>query len=493
MSPANRLPPSLDDLLPHLEHEARVWLVGGAVRDGFLQRAGPDLDFAAAHGALALARRAADRLGGAYYPLDRARGTGRVVLLDPDGGRRTLDFADLRGPDIEADLRARDFTVNALAIPLDQPERLIDPTGGVQDLRARRLRACAPDSVQRDPVRALRAIRLAAELDLHLEPETIAQVRAGAPRLADVAAERVRDELFRALELPRAAGALRAMERLGVLQAVFPEAVASRGQGPAGWDLALGTVEGLGVLLAALGAEHDREAAGNQALALAGLRLGRFRGALSAALAIPPGEGRPRRALLALIALLQELGGAGPVPASQAEQAAGAADGASDASRVAARAQALRLSGVEIGRVRLAVQHRNRPATLEEPGALDARAVYRFFRDLGPAALEVILLSLARLLAAHPGPVPQAAWEARLGVARRLLEAKFEGPPEALDPPRLVPGDELAEAVGVPAGPALGRLLEAIREAQAAGEVTDRAGAITRARAILARGDVAPG
>lgn len=476
--PATRLPPALDDLLPHLEHEARVWLVGGALRDHFLQRAALDLDFAAARDALGLARRAADRLGGAYYPLDRARGTGRVVLRTPDRRRRTLDFADLRGPDIESDLRARDFTVNALALALDAPGRLVDPTGGLLDLRQRRLRACAADSIAADPVRALRAVRLAAELDLRIEPETVAQIHSGAAGLAGVAAERVRDELFRALELPRAGGALRALERLGLLDTVLPEFARLRERQPGGAERALATVERLGGVLAAIAAEHDPEAAGNQALALASLRLGRFRGPLAEALRREPAEGRPRRALMALIALLQGLPGKVEAPA--------------EAALAAARAQALRLSGAEVERVRLAVHHAGRLQALEAPGALDARAVYRFYRDLGEAALETILLSLARLLAEQPSPAPQAAWQARLDVARVLLEARFEGPPERIDPPRLVRGDELAEALGLPAGPALGGLLEALREDQAAGEVVDRAGAIARAREILARQDLAP-
>src|SRR5207247_172281 len=119
-------------------------LVGGAVRDAWLgRRPGRevDLDVAVPAGALDLARRVAERLRGAFVPLDPERGTGRVVL---PGVR--LDVTDFRGPSLAADLAARDFTVNALAVPLREllvrgGAPIVDPTGGLADLRARRLRA----------------------------------------------------------------------------------------------------------------------------------------------------------------------------------------------------------------------------------------------------------------------------------------------------------------------------------------------------------------
>src|SRR5436189_4552196 len=193
-------------------------LVGGAVRDAWLGRrpgAGVDLDIAVPAGALDLSRRVATRLGGAFVPLDPERGTGRVVVA----GVR-LDVTDFRGPSLAADLAARDFTVNALAVPLRElathgAAPIVDPTGGLADLRARRLRAPASRVLADDPLRALRGVRLEAALGFRLTRGTVAAIRAVAPALPAVAAERVRDEVLAVLGLPAAARAFRRMDALG--------------------------------------------------------------------------------------------------------------------------------------------------------------------------------------------------------------------------------------------------------------------------------------
>src|SRR3989454_7353867 len=201
-------------------------LVGGAVRDAWLgRRPGRevDRDVAVPAGALDLARRVAERLRGAFVPLDPERGTGRVVL---PGVR--LDVTDFRGPSLAADLAARDFTVNALAVPLREllvrgGAPIVDPTGGLADLRARRLRAPDLRVLTDDPLRALRGVRLEAALGFRLTRGTVAAIRAVAPALAAVAAERVRDELLLMLALPDTARAFRRMDTLGLLGVLLPE------------------------------------------------------------------------------------------------------------------------------------------------------------------------------------------------------------------------------------------------------------------------------
>src|SRR5437667_32995 len=209
-------------------------LVGGAVRDAWLgRRPGRevDLDVAVPAGALDLARRVAERLRGAFVPLDPERGTGRVVL---PGVR--LDVSDFRGPSLAADLAARDFTVNALAVPLREllvrgGAPIVDPTGGLADLRARRLRAPDLRVFTDDPLRALRGVRLEAALGFRLTRGTVAAIRAVAPALAAVAAERAR-AIGERLRLPaRAVGVLERLVRhhlrpmhLGATERLTPRA-----------------------------------------------------------------------------------------------------------------------------------------------------------------------------------------------------------------------------------------------------------------------------
>ena len=140
------------DVLPQQD----IYLVGGAMRDMLRNRLSHDLDFALPANGIALARRVANALNADFMVLDEERDTGRVIFSDTDGSRTFLDFATYRnGSTLEADLRARDFTMNAIAYDI-HAQTIIDPLNGASDLRAKIIRACSPTSLHDDPVRILR-------------------------------------------------------------------------------------------------------------------------------------------------------------------------------------------------------------------------------------------------------------------------------------------------------------------------------------------------
>lgn len=487
------LPPLVAQVRAAVPAPERVWLVGGAVRDLFLNRPGHDLDFAVAGDGLATARGVADALGGAFYPLDADRGTGRVVLSRAAAGPITLDFAELRGPDIAADLAARDFTINALAVPLADPETVLDPLGGLADLRLKRLRACSPTAISDDPLRGVRAVRQAAQLGFRLTPELRAEIRAHAAALTRISPERQRDELIRALGGPNPGACLRVLEALGLLAHLLPELTPLKGvtQSPPHtlevWEHTLTTVERLAEVLHVLGPVHDVDAASDLILGLATVRLGRFRRPLQTHLDALLAGDRPVRWTLMLAALLHDAA----KPATRTVDADGRirffgheARGAELTGAVLTR---LRFSGDELKRAQAIVAHHMRPRQLSREGEPSARAIYRFFRATGPAGVEVILLSLADLLAKYGGhPPPQAEWAEHLAACAKLLEAYFEKHPAAVAPAPLVNGDDLIRVLGLKPGPEVGRLLEAIREAQAAGEVLDPEAALALARRLAA-------
>ena len=180
------LPSSFSPLLVSIQEaipaDQEIYLVGGAVRDTLMGRESHDLDFAVQADGIKLARLVANRLNGAFYPLDDERDTGRVVLIRENKTRTILDFATYRGTDIEGDLRDRDFTINAIAYNL-QTEEILDPLNGAMDVRAKVIRACKPESLENDPVRVLRAIRLAAGLRFHIDVDTRQNMRQAAGRL----------------------------------------------------------------------------------------------------------------------------------------------------------------------------------------------------------------------------------------------------------------------------------------------------------------------
>jgi poly(A) polymerase len=491
--PALELPDLIARVRAGLPAGMQVWLVGGAVRDALLRRPVHDFDFVVTGDALAGARALADALGGAYYPLDSERGVGRVVLAR-EGGRITLDFSRLRGPDLAADLAARDFTINAIAADIAAPGARIDPLRGERDLRGKIIRACSPTALDDDPLRALRAVRLAAELRFRIDKPTLAAVRAQAERLAQVSIERRRDELLRCLGGPRPAAAIRTLDRLGLMPALIPELPALHGitQSPPHvydvWGHTLTALGRLADVLAVLDPIYDVDKASDLTLGLVSLRLGRHRQALGGHLATALNDDeRPVRTLLLLACLLHDIG----KPATRTVEPDGRIrffdHDQVGAGITQARLTELRLSTDEVQRVSAIVAHHLRPLQLSDEAEVTRRAVYRFYNQTGEAGIDVVLLSLADCLGTYgDGPPPVDEWNRLLDVCSQLLRAYFETPTQAIHPPVLLSGHDVMSEFGVEAGPRLGRLLAELREAQAAGEVADRGAARNWVRAYLA-------
>ena len=211
------------------------YLVGGALRDAFLQRPFTDLDWLVTDPE-GTAREVARTVSGSVFPLDEPRGHWRVVT-NGEAGSVTRDYIRLEGA-LEANLRERDFTINAVAA--DTGGNLIDPLDGRADLEKRVLRMVSRDNLWADPLRALRGVRLAAGLGFGLEPRTSAAVRelAEAQRSGDVplpAWERVGEELNRLLMSKGAARGLGLLAELKLLDVYLPELAAARAVGQGGF------------------------------------------------------------------------------------------------------------------------------------------------------------------------------------------------------------------------------------------------------------------
>jgi hypothetical protein len=180
----------MDELAREVLAGEDAWVVGGAVRDQLLGRPVVDVDVACREPERA-AREYARRSGGAPFPLSERHGAWRVALKDG----RTVDFTPLRGS-IEGDLATRDFTVNAIALPLAGGEP-VDPSGGLDDLQLGSLRAVTESVFDDDPLRLLRAVRLEDELGFRIAPLTEELVRARAELVTQPAGERILGELLR--------------------------------------------------------------------------------------------------------------------------------------------------------------------------------------------------------------------------------------------------------------------------------------------------------
>ena len=481
-------------------HEAlpdqEIYLVGGAVRDILLNRLSHDLDFAAPSNGISLARRVANSLGADFMILDDERDTGRAIVTEPDGTRTFLDFATYRGANLDEDLRARDFTINAIAFDL-RTQTIIDPLNGATDLRAKTIRACSQTSLQDDPVRILRAVRQAAAFEFKIELETRKAMKEAAHLLPNISPERQRDELFKILEGQKPDASMRALEMLGVFPYLLPELPAMKGVEQSEphihdvWEHTLSVLGHLEGILSALAPGYSANDTNDLFTGLLTLRIGRFREQLAAHFAESLNTDRSARAALFFAALYHDV----EKPATRSLDEAGRirffdhdVKGAEVASR---RGHAFNLSNDEIERIQAITKNHMRfhffTSRLEGDKREPSRkAIYRFFRDAGKAGIDLVLLGLADLRGTRGHTLTQENWSTALDVARILLENYWEKPEESISPPRLLDGNELMKELNLEPGRIVGQLLEAIREGQATGKIQTRAEVVQFAHAWLA-------
>ena len=494
-------PPLLDSIRTALP-DGELYLVGGAVRDLLLNRVSHDLDFAVPKEAIQIARRAANALGADFYVLAESFDTARVILSAADGTRDVLDFAAFRGPDLDSDLRGRDFTINAIAFDV-RSQTILDPLGGASDLRVKLIRACSETSLKDDPVRILRAVRQAAALDFKIEAETRKAMKQAAPLLPNISPERQRDELFKMLDGPRPDLSLRALEMLGVFPYFLPELSAMKGVEQSlphvyeVWEHTLSVVQNLDEILSTLipsllsrGEKQTGEGKNDWFTGLLTLRLGRYREQLAAHFRQTLNMDRSMRALLFLAALYHDVSKPGAKSVDETGRIRFFGHDESGAKVAAERARALNLSKDEIERLKIVIENHMRfhyfTSRMEgEKKEPSRKAIYRFFRGAGEGGLDLVLLGLADLRGTRGHALTQETWTAALDVARILLENYWEKPQETIAPPHLVNGREVMQAYQLEAGPLIGQLLEAIREEQAAGKVSTREEALAFGRAWL--------
>jgi poly(A) polymerase len=448
---------------------SEAWVVGGAVRDAALGKEVTDLDLAVSADP-ALAAKAIARVGGGHaFQLSAEFATWRTVAVDRSW---QVDVTGLRGETIESDLGARDFTLGAVAVPLAGGEA-IDPHGGLADLERRLLRVVGSDAFAADPLRLLRAARLAADLGLEVEPDTVALARAEAPSAAEPAGERQLAELRRLVGGPEPLRGVALLEELGLMAVVLPELEALRGveQGPNHHLDVHGHT--LAVLERLLEVEADLERFAGERAADA-----------HALLEEPLADEMSRRTGLRFGALLHDIG----KPATRGER-----DGyvtfighdSEGAEMVAAVCHRLRASRTLTGHLRGLTLHHLRLGFLVHEAPLPPRRVHEYLRATGSVAADVTLLTVAdRLSARGGGPfATEEAIEAHLKLAREMLAAALDwrrqGPPRPL-----LRGGELAAELGIAPGPELGELLAELEAAQYAGEISSREEAIERARRL---------
>jgi poly(A) polymerase len=455
----------------------RAYIVGGFIRDTLMERDNEDIDIAVAADALETAREIAESLHGKYVPLDDVNLVGRFVLPE---SKWFIDFTTLKGGSIEADLAHRDFTVNAIAFELTTDisngldlNNLIDPFEGRRDLEKHLLRALNDDVFNADAARLLRAIRIAAELNLDIDSATAALITRDSRLITRVPGERVREELVRLLALPGAGQRLFQMDKLGLLTALIPELAPSRGVDQPHmhyWDVfehSLQTVSALEFILRESDWQYGNPAA---------LDIVPWSDRLQQHFDREISSGSTARTILKLTALLHDI--AKPqtkfIEDGHARFFGHQEQGAAAAAAIMER---LRFSRREIQLAELLIKYHLRPTQMSNFGLPTGRAIYRFFRDTGEEGIDVLFLSLADHLAARGPSLDLEGWREHVQITEHVLQEHFKkaGPSSPL---KIIDGLEIMENLGLPAGRVIGELLEDLREAQASGEIEDKSQAL---------------
>jgi putative nucleotidyltransferase with HDIG domain len=481
-----RLPPSLAQALVRAAGPGCA-VIGPSLRHLLLGRPVSVLQVAVVDDPERVARLLAVELAGAVTGTDE--GT-RVTLPTAVYGVRTVDLIPVHEP-LADWLLTREFTVDAIAWrPADGA--FVDPAGGLADLTARLVRLTRPERAEEQPLCALRAAALAVELDGRIVDESAAAMRQHAARIGTAPGSAQRDALIAVLDLHAAARALRLVDDLGALDPLLPELVPGKGCTQPRehyYDVFGHLIETVAVLDVLLGPEPAD-----------GPWRGRFRllwrvlpdaAALRARYEREIAPGRTHRALLKLAGLLHDVS----KPETRTVQPNGRVRffGHEDlgAHRAAAIMTRLAFTANEIELVTRLVKNHLRPGQLAGPGAAPtSRALARFFRDLGEAAPDLLLLNLADHAAARGPALTERGWAEHVAYVAWVL-ANRPAPPAP--PPRpLVTGHDLMAALNLPPGPLIGRLLHAIREAERHGLVRTREEALALARERMTAGSEVP-
>jgi poly(A) polymerase len=433
-----------------------VYLVGGAVRDHLLQVEPKDIDLMCLEPeVLAHRLEALHRI--ALVPFLKKLDAPCIRAVNREDPADYIDLVPIYGREVTADLRNRDFTINAMAfqvLPGGVLGKLLDPLGGLPDLQQRVIRAASRQSLIRDPLRVIRAVRFSAGLGFQIDASTTELMRSAAGFLADMAAERITRELVLILQNPAGAFFIHMLDDVGALEVIFPEIMPMKGCLQSAhhhldvWRHSLAALEALERLLGML-KENFGLAADAVAENLAD---------------------NNRLAVLKLAALLHDAG-------KPCVRATDSADGritfyghdAAGAAMAEAIALRLKLSTRDRECLMALVGHHMHVLDLSEP-QVRPKTVLGWFRRLGEDMVPSILLSMADTMATL-GPASSALESERhLRWGRAAVRSYYTEIKTRLGHKPLISGHDLL-ALGLAPGPEMGRILRAIREAQDEGLV----------------------
>jgi tRNA nucleotidyltransferase (CCA-adding enzyme) len=396
-----------------------AYLVGGNVRDALLGRQADylDLDFVLPHGAVETAKAIANHYRAGFVVLDAERQIARVVFH-----QATADFALQVGDSIDADLKQRDFTVNAIAYH-PSSQTLFDPLQGCADLQQHQIRMIAPRNLEDDPLRLLRAYRQAAQLGFWLDAETRHTIQRLSHLLKAIAAERIQSELNYLLGAPDGIPFLGMVWEDGLLQDWLPHTTRRHLDGIAQMDQAVVALQQHFPTLAAELTNWPRDQQNVSGIGRSWLRVAKLANLVS-----------------------------------------------SDGETAEAELWRLKYSRIEVQSVVTLVRHRDALPLFAKQG-MTAREQFYLFRAVGSTFPALVMVAMADGVS--------------LEAIAPLIERFLTDDDAIAHPKPLLSGRDLMRQLDLPPSPRIGQLLEAIQIAQAEGQIATAADALRWARSHL--------
>jgi poly(A) polymerase len=431
-----------------------IYIVGGSVRDILLERQPTDCDIVVSKNPELFASEMAKNLSRRVIKL----GKPGHLLYRIVSKNIAFDISPLYAPTIHENLSSRDFTINAIAYSLEE-NRFIDPENGIRDLKNRIIRMITQKALKQDPVRLLRAFRIASELDFTIEPDTIKAIKDTAPHLMVSAGERIRSELMKLLSSSSSSRHVRQMARTGLLFALFH-----------GFKDVAGCFQNNHHDFDVL--EHTLNAYNHLEQIIHGL-WDYFPGCGSDLSYHLDDTGK---ALLKLSILLHDMG----KPAAKSVEPDGAIHFIGHASKSAKMAAAaggmIKLSNDEMDYLDTVIRQHNRPLhlfQLNQKHQLTPKAVTTFFLSAGDRTPDILIHSIADHLGKKKEPDGRF-----VEFARDLIRIYFKKHLKKLQNKPLVTGYDLINTFGLTPSPIFSKILKQIEIRQMSGLLQTRTEAV---------------
>ncbi len=457
----------------------QVWLVGGSIRDILCEVNDiTDLDLAVSFNPVEKCKKFANATNSGYVLLDDERHIVRIVYEDENKKSYTFDVSEFRANTIDDDLRLRDFTINAIAAPLfgeninllkKNEINIYDPLNGNNDLKNKKINLCSPASFVDDPLRIMRAFRFAALFNAELSQEVLNQISQSCKLLEKISGERIRDELFKVLDVKNSFKWLSLMSETKVLDIVFPELSQCRGVTQNEWhhldvfNHTLLTFQNFEKLIS-LPTPHRWWK--------------NFENYLNTNIS---GQ-RTYKQSFKLACLTHDLG---KIPCKNVDSVTGKVtfhchemEGMRIVKEISER---LKLSANELSFHQKVVKNHMRPGVMLQQGLSDKR-LYRYYTECGLDGTGIALLSLADRLSALGNYDEQSIMKTTAGIYE-IMDVFFEQI-NIPKPKPFITGKELIK-LGAQPGPIFKKIIDTVAEAQYTNEIKTYEEAVELAKKLL--------